>query len=118
MTAHSNAAGLAGNEWGIDKPVEQFIKFSYNGKLSGFSGCNNFFGLYTPKEASNESEGTIKIGPLAATRKGCIPSVMKAEFEFLKQLENVRSYKRSSHHLELFNDKGKRLLHRRWRDFD
>lgn len=110
----ANAADLAGSEWGIEKPVEQFIKFSGDKQVSGHAGCNRFFGSYT----LDKSKGTITIGPLASTKKACEKSVMDAEWEFLKKLENSKTFKRKSRNLELLDKDSKRLLSLAWRDFD
>lgn len=116
--SHANSLNLEGSEWGNKKSTEQFIQFGSKQKLLGFGGCNNFFGSYEMTSQPNQSKGTLKIGPLASTRKACVNSIMKEEFEFFKQLEIVNYYKRSSHHLELFSKDYKLLLRLRWRDFD
>lgn len=118
LTMTANSAELAGSEWGTDETVEQFIQFSENGKLSGFAGCNSLFGSYSTKGAEMGSDRSLKLGPLATTRKACSSPVMNAEFEFLKNLESVATYKRSSRHLELFDEEEKLLLKLKWRDFD
>ena len=114
FTFNAQAESLAGSEWGNEKPVEQFIKFSEGGKVTGHAGCNQFFG----SAQIGESSGKIKFSPLASTRKACDQSVMQAEFSFLKALENSRTYKRSAKYLELYDDKGDLLTRLSWRDFD
>lgn len=114
LTLNANAAALAGSEWGIEKPVEQFIKFSGKGQVSGYAGCNRFFGSYL----IDKSKGKITIGPLASTKKACEQSVMDAEHVFINQLESAKTFKRTRLHLNLFDEDGGRLLHMVWRDFD
>ncbi len=115
---NAQASGLAGSEWGTEKPLEQFIKFGDDGKLNGFGGCNNMFGSYHEKKSATHTTGLLKIGPLASTKKACSQDVMKAEFDFITKLERVTSYQRSSHHLELKDKSSKVILRLRWRDFD
>ena len=114
ISSSALAADLAGSEWGVDKPFEQFVNFSGSNKLSGNSGCNSFFGSYK----IDKPTGKISIGPLASTRKACRSEIMKAEFNFLKNLENAKSFQRSSHKLELLDEKGNLLMSLRHRDFD
>jgi len=110
----ANAAELAGSEWGFEKPVEQFIRFSDKGQVSGHAGCNRFFGSVTIEKNNNR----IKIGPLASTKKACEPSVMKSESGFLKKLEETHTYKRNLRTLDLLDESGELLLSLSWRDFD
>lgn len=110
----ANAVELTGSEWGIDKPVEQFIKFSGDEQVFGHAGCNRFFGSYT----TDKSKGTITIGPLASTKKACEQSVMDAERLFMNKLESAKKFKRTRLHLSLFDKNGEHLLRMIWRDFD
>lgn len=110
----ANATDLAGSEWGIEKPIEQFIKFSVDNRVSGHAGCNRFFGSYS----LDKSKGTITIDPLASTKKACEQSLMRAEWDFLKKLEKSKKFKRKSRNLELLDKDSKRLLSLAWRDFD
>ena len=113
-TFAANAGELAGSEWGIEKPVEQFIKFSGDGQVSGYAGCNRFFGSYKIEKP----KGKITIGPLASTKKACEQSVMDAERVFMKKLESAKTFKRSRLHLNLFDEDDGRLIRMVWRDFD
>ena len=63
------------------------IQFNNETKqVSGFSGCNRFFGSYT-------LEGTVlKIGPLASTKMMCQGSLYTIESKLLDQLSNVDSF--------------------------
>lgn len=72
-------------------------------KVNGFGGCNSFFGTYT------EDVGTIKFGPLAATRKFCAES-MDQESQFFKLLSEVTDYAITGQVLLLNDDEGKSVL--------
>ncbi len=113
-TFAANAVELAGSEWGIEKPVEQFIKFSGDGEVSGYAGCNRFFGTYTIEKP----KGKITIGPLASTKKACEQSIMDAERGFMNKLKSAKNFKRKRLHLNLFDEDDKRILRMVWRDFD
>lgn len=51
--------------------------------MTGFAGCNNFFGVY-------ESDGvSLKFGPVGSTRMFCPDLQLSLETEFLKALEKT-----------------------------
>lgn len=108
MSASVLAAGLAGSEWrpvqiGEMVPLESagiFVKFEPGGRLSGYSGCNRFFGTY---EIADES---IEIGPLGATRMACSEPVMALESTFLSVLQEVTGFNRNATRLTLMDEHG------------
>ena len=59
------------------------IEFTADGKLTGDTGCNRYFGSYEPVGK------TIKFGPLAGTRKACADSLMNQEMAFYQAMEKV-----------------------------
>ena len=78
---------LAGTEWSFPDDVgktARFIQFRSEGKVGGFTGCNRFTGSYS------QDGDTLSIGPLATTRRACLPEVMKREQQFLAMLGMVR----------------------------
>jgi heat shock protein HslJ len=58
-------SGDAGNPTVVEAGVTVTAQFSKDGNLSGFGGCNSFFGPY---ELNGEE---IKIGPLGSTMMAC-----------------------------------------------
>lgn len=69
-----------------------------NKKVSGFSGCNRFFGDYT-------IEGnTLSFGALGTTRKMCAPKDNTKEQNMLKTLAEVNGFKVSGDQLQLEKD--------------
>lgn len=72
-------------------------------KVNGFGGCNSFFGTYTV------DTGSLKFGPLAATRRFCADS-MDQENQFFKLLSVVTSYTINGQELDLIDDQGKPVL--------
>ena len=71
------------------KRVSEFkltIAFNDSTKqVSGFSGCNRFFGSYTIEDA------TLRIRSLASTRKMCSPKFNTIESDMLDQLSRVNA---------------------------
>ena len=66
-------------------------------KVSGFSGCNRYFGAYTI------SKDSISIGPLASTRKYCIGEANDIELKFQTALSKVTSYDVEGNNIMLLN---------------
>ncbi|MGD8977842.1 MAG: META domain-containing protein [Gammaproteobacteria bacterium] len=52
-------------------------------RVSGRSGCNNYFGGIE----DGDGPGEIRIGPLAGTRMACSPEIMKLEDTYLRALQ-------------------------------
>ncbi|WP_299383332.1 META domain-containing protein [uncultured Lacinutrix sp.] len=75
-----------------------------NSKVSGFSGCNNFFGNYT-------TEGnTIKFSALASTKKMCADKNSNlVESKMMAALGEVTSFEIKEDQLILLNSKTKLL---------
>jgi heat shock protein HslJ len=102
------AAPLAGSEW---RPVAigdtapgsdsgSFVQFRGEGQITGTGGCNRFSGTY-------EIDGaTIRIGPLAATRRACPPPLMHREAALFAALERARRYQRARIDLTLYDEAG------------
>lgn len=103
---------LAGSEWGPESSEanapEQFVQFSADNKVSGFGGCNRFFGTYTLDGQK------LTIGPLASTKKMC-RDVMDAEHDFLSALQAVKTIDFNGKSLKLKNEEEAviRILQRR-----
>ncbi len=62
------------------------IHFQADGKVTGFAGCNNFFGSFVA------TDKTLEIGPLGTTRKACSEPVMQQETAFLAAIESTTAY--------------------------
>jgi heat shock protein HslJ len=93
-TSVNTQSDLTGASWlvediagrGVIDRAQTFIRFDADGRVSGSTGCNRFSGLAT-------IEGdTVKLGPLATTRRACVPALMDQEQKFLKAIEEVRSF--------------------------
>lgn len=78
---------------------ELTLNFNDSEKMvSGYSGCNQFSGKYVI------DGNTLKIGPLASTRKMCPEEINKIESSLLKALSETTSFDLSKNHLILKND--------------
>jgi len=105
------AAELAGSEWRptqlsdatLPEDAGLFLRFESDGRLSGHSGCNRFFGSYRLEE------GTIKMGPIGATRMACEEPAMAREKSFLNALAAVATYERDGPRLTLRDETGNPL---------
>lgn len=56
------------------------------GKVSGFAGCNNFFGSYEKNGSS------LKFSALSSTRKACEKPIMDVEYQFLQKLGSTKRF--------------------------
>ena len=116
----SLAEQLAGSEWKptqlYDKSVpadfDIFIQFGGEDRATGYGGCNRFTGRYSTDEQ------TIRIGPLASTRRACVPEVMDMENLFFKVLDSARSFQRNRIDLILFDDAQVEIARLRQTDAD
>jgi heat shock protein HslJ len=85
---------LTGHTWQLAKlgPLDRSragitARFTADGKLSGFSGCNTYSGTYTTSGRS------ITVSQkLAVTRKACARPVMAQERLYLRALTAARTY--------------------------
>jgi heat shock protein HslJ len=79
----------------IDEAGQPTARFG-DGTITGFGGCNRYTASYSI------GDGTIEIGPAAATRKMCPqPGVMEQETRFFAALETAATYSIDRDRLEL-----------------
>ncbi len=65
---------------------QTFVQFHADGKISGFAGCNRFFGSFVA------TDSTLEVGSLATTRMACPQAVMQQEMAFLGEVESATTY--------------------------
>ncbi len=71
---------------GVIDNAQTTIAFQPDGAVAGSGGCNRFHG-------KAEIDGPhLKFGPLAATRKACIPALSDQEQKFFAVLSEVRQF--------------------------
>jgi heat shock protein HslJ len=68
-------------------------------KVTGFAGCNQFFGSYELDGAS------LKFGPVGSTRMACPDLQMSLETEVLKALDQTRAWEIRDGRLLLLDDR-------------
>lgn len=71
---------------GVIDRAQTTISFDAPGRVSGSTGCNRYTGV-----ATREGEA-LRFGPLATTRRACVPALMDQEQKFLRAMQDVRSY--------------------------
>lgn len=92
--AQGAIAGIDGTAWlvediagrGVIDRAQTTISFDAPGRVSGSTGCNRYTGV-----ATREGEA-LRFGPLAATKRACVPALMDQEQKFLSAMEAVRGY--------------------------
>ena len=67
-------------------------------KVSGYSGCNNYFGSFTLEE------GSLTFGQMGSTRKMCFGDATKIEAEMLKMLSEINTFSFENNMLLLKKD--------------
>ena len=103
---HAAVESLQGTVWRlsqldgqtIDEENKYEITFMKNGRVAGIGACNRFFGPY---EILN-TNGGIKIGPLASTMMACLPE--NVENKYFRMMEDVHLYQLDKGKLYLFVD--------------
>lgn len=68
-------------------PVLASANFAADGKVTGSTGCNRYFGNYT------RSESGLTMSPLGATQMMCMEDAMEIEHAFTSAMENVADWK-------------------------
>jgi heat shock protein HslJ len=86
----------------IPAGVHMNVQFGPDGRITGYGGCNRFFGGYTI------SGDQISIGPLGSTRKGC-PGITQIETSFFSTLQAAKSFTQDDTTLTLFDAAGGKL---------
>jgi heat shock protein HslJ len=107
IAATASPVQLAGTEWGFPGETgknARFLQFHSSGKVVGFAGCNRFTG-YCSQHGS-----MLSFGPLATTRRACLPGAMKREEQFLEALSLARSAEGGPLKLTLRDAKGDVLV--------
>ena len=88
---------------GTDPQAEPQVSFN-NGQVSGSGGCNRVSGSY------QRTGTTLKIGPLASTRRACIDAGRtQVETQFLAALQGTTRYTLAGGELVLIDGNGQTL---------
>lgn len=95
-TGRLSLADLEGQQWLLqgmsrDEPVPPGLEVTLNfmnGRVSGHSACNRYFGSVT----AGESPGDITLSQIGSTRMACPPEAMEFEDSYLQALSGVTRF--------------------------
>lgn len=113
VVTRSQAANLAGSEWGFANSDTRYVQFKADGKVLGNGGCNRFFGRY-----ENGTENQLTFSTLGSTRMACPQPIMQKENEFLGFMEKTTSMNLDGVRLSLFDSAGDLLVELVRKDWD
>lgn len=105
-TIERNTLSISSGDWhlaalGPDHDEKVFVRFLADGSVSGFAGCNSFFGTYIATGRK------LEIGQLGATRMACPESVMQGESSFMGALQAASGYQVNGDTLILSDQQGR-----------
>ena len=90
---------------GVIDNAQTTLRIDQDGKASGSTGCNRFFGK------ANIAGGRLRFGPLATTYRACPPAVADQERKFLNALAAARGARFDQMgRLQIFSASGEALL--------
>lgn len=103
----ASAAEIVGSAWQpthigemrLEKETPMFLKFDTDERVTGFSGCNRFFGTF------RLVDGALEFGPLGSTSKACPEPENSFELSFLAALQSARSLSSSDDRLTMYDEK-------------
>lgn len=95
LNSHGNISNLIGTKWYItainNKQVidssKVHLQFAVDGKVFGFTGCNNFSGKFTVDHEH------LNFSRLILTRRACIPKLSDQEKDYIQVLETTSYYR-------------------------
>ncbi len=110
--APPNAISLAGTQWNLKTLGSQAINterpptLNFDAsRLSGFAGCNQFFGNYT-----GSTDGVFSTSAIGSTKMACIGAGDQLEQQFFAQLEKASQYALTREQLHLLDTKRNILM--------
>jgi heat shock protein HslJ len=114
------ANSLAGSEWrplemrnvSVPANTQLRVRFASEGKLTGFSGCNHFFGSY------KVTEQKLTFSELGMTRMACPDAIMDLERTFLDALSSTAAFERHRATLTLLGYDGTQIAKFAQTDWD
>jgi putative lipoprotein len=111
--AFAQGVGWVGATWlvediggrGVIDNAQTTLRIDADGKVSGSTGCNRYFGKAILDGA------TLRFGPLATTYRACPPALADQERKFLAALKEARTARHDAMgRLQILTGKGKALL--------
>lgn len=91
-------AELVGPEWRVEEiagvplldRTRATLEFHDDGSLGGFASCNSYRSSF--ESAERGAPGTLRLGEIVTTRKGCPGPLMQQERDFLRVLSAATRY--------------------------
>ena len=99
--------GPVGSETSIPSEPQVFIEFAADGKISGFAGCNRYFGGWGYLEGTKD---TIRVWRTGSTRMACPEAVMALEYRFLEEITRVTTFAIEGNELRLYYNEGRGVM--------
>ncbi|MCX6691759.1 MAG: META domain-containing protein [Methanoregula sp.] len=93
------------------KPTTDILlTFNPDGSLTGYGGCNNYFGSYTLTGTTTMFGNGITVGPLASTKKYC-EIYGQQETTYLTILQDTKAYSVNINKLTLTDKSNNALVY-------
>lgn len=99
--------GPVGQETPIPSEHQIFIDFATDGKISGFAGCNRYFGGWGYLEGTKD---TVRVWRTGSTRMACPEPVMTLEYRFLEEITRVSTFVIEGNELRLYYNEGRGVM--------
>lgn len=90
--------------------TEILLTFNADGTLTGYGGCNNYFGSYTLTGTTTKFGNGITVGPLASTKKYCEINGQQ-ETTYLAILQDTMAYSVNINKLTLTDKSNNALVY-------
>jgi heat shock protein HslJ len=98
VTGRLSAGTLEGTGWELrrwafeeEAPASPVVTLAFaDGQVHGNAGCNGYFAGIT--DMAGEAAGSVRLGPVGATRKMCGEAEMAVEDRYLRQLGEVSRF--------------------------
>jgi heat shock protein HslJ len=99
--------GPIGSEKTVPAENPIVIAFTADGKISGFGGCNRYFGGWGYLEGATD---VVRIWRTGSTRMACPEPIMTQEHLFLEELSRASRYQIAGTELRLYYNEGGSVL--------
>jgi heat shock protein HslJ len=104
--------GTRGGTVTITPTVKISLIFNTDGTLSGYDGCNNYFGSANMTGTTTSSGSGVALGPIGSTKKYC-SAVAEQEQQYLNILGKTSAYAVDGASLTLTATSGDVLVYQR-----
>jgi len=88
----------------LDQHIPYFVFDKTEGKVSGKTGCNSFFGMY------KTTQQLLEFQDIASTEMACEPAIMEVERKFMNVLWSSGKAKLTDNSLTIFDKEDDSVL--------